>query len=129
MPPVTLALIIANVAVFLLQLAGVPLFQTFALWPPTQGPSRAPDFELWQMVSYSFLHGGLGHIFFNMFGLYMFGSSIERLFGARFYLGYYFASVVTAALTHLVVTAWLGGPPAPVVGASGGIYGLLLAYV
>ena len=128
MLPVTRALIIANVAVFLLQLGGFPLISTFALWPPAPGPSLAPGFAPWQLVTYSFLHGGMAHIFFNMFGLYMFGSSIERLFGARFYTAYYFASVVAAGLTHLAVTAWMGGPPVPVVGASGGIYGLLLAF-
>lgn len=130
MPPVTQALLIANVAVFVLDemVFGRALFAWFALWPPTSGISNAPGFQLWQLVTYSFLHGSLPHIFFNMFGLYMFGSDIERLFGARFYAGYYFASVLAAAVVHLVVTAWMGAPPVPTVGASGGLYGLLLAY-
>lgn len=128
MPPVTLNLIIANVAVFLLEAAGMPLFEWFALWPPHGSLSQAPDFAPWQLVTYSFLHASLGHIFFNMLALYMFGGEIERLFGTRYYALYYFACVVTAALTHLVVTSWLGAPPAPMVGASGGIYGLLLAF-
>ena len=122
MPPVTQSLIIANVAVFLLELSGgAPLVDLFALWPGS-------GFEPWQLVTYSFLHGGVSHIFFNMLGLYMFGSDIERLFGTRFYVAYYFASVVAAALTHLAVTGLLGTPPAPMVGASGGVYGLLLAF-
>ena len=121
-PPVTLWLLIGNVAVFLL---GIPPYSDFALWPPGGFDSR---FEPWQLVSYSFLHGGFAHIFFNMFALYMFGSEIERLFGSRFYALYYFAAVVAAALTHLVSTAWMGGAPVPMVGASGGIYGLLLAF-
>ncbi|HEX5477308.1 MAG TPA: rhomboid family intramembrane serine protease [Burkholderiales bacterium] len=122
MPPVTQSLIIANVAVYLLEMAGgAPLMQWFALWPGS-------NFMPWQLVSYAFLHGGLGHIFFNMLGLYMFGSDIERLFGSRFYLAYYFASVVAAALCHLLVTGLMGSPPVPTVGASGGIYGLLLAF-
>jgi len=121
-PPVTQTLIIANIAVFLLELAGgVPLVDWFALWPDSH-------FEPWQLVTYSFLHGGVSHIFFNMLGLYMFGSDIERLFGSRFYLAYYFASVIAAALCHLGVTALMGAPPAPMVGASGGVYGLLLAF-
>src|SRR5205085_6426049 len=121
-PPVTQALLIANIAVFLLQLSGgAPLFAWFALWP---GENFAP----WQLVTYSFLHGGLSHIFFNMFALYMFGPHIERLFGSRFYALYYFAAVVTAAVTHLIITAWMGAAPVPMVGASGGIYGLLLAF-
>jgi len=129
MPPVTQALLIANVAIFLLeQTAGMALFEWFALWPPTAGPSVGPGFQLWQLVTYSFLHGGLAHIFFNMFALYMFGSDIERLFGSRFFAAYYFVAVLAAAVCHLVVTAWMGGPPLPTVGASGGVYGLLLAY-
>ena len=130
MPPVTQALLIVNVVVFLLpQMAGMQwLFEWFALWPPTSGPSAAPSFQLWQLVTYSFLHAGMAHIFFNMFALYMFGSDIERLFGSRFFLAFYFVSVLTAAICHLVVTAWMGGPPIPTVGASGGIYGVLLAY-
>jgi membrane associated rhomboid family serine protease len=129
MPPVTQALIIANVAVYLLEMAGgASMFAWFALWPPASGPYGGPGFQLWQLVTYSFLHGSLAHIFFNMFGLYMFGSDIERLFGSRFYLGYYLASVLAAAIVHLVVTAWMGAEPYPTVGASGGVYGLLLAY-
>ncbi len=129
MPPVTQTLLIANVAIFLLeQTAGMALFEWFALWPPTAGPSVGPGFQLWQLVTYSFLHGGLAHIFFNMFALYMFGADIERLFGSRFFAAYYFVAVLAAAVCHLVVTAWMGGPPLPTVGASGGVYGLLLAY-
>jgi rhomboid family protein len=122
LPPATQALIIANVAVFLLEMSGgAPLVEWFALWP-------GRDFQPWQLVSYSFLHGGPGHLFFNMLALYMFGSDIERLFGSRFYLCYYFAAVVAAALCHLAVTFLMGSPPVPTVGASGGIYGLLLAF-
>ncbi len=99
----------------------------FGLWPPGGVDSR---FQPWQLVTYGFLHSqdNLAHIFFNMFALWMFGSEIERLFGPRFYLSFYFASVVTAALTHLLVTSLMGSPPVPMVGASGGIYGLLLAF-
>lgn len=127
MPPVTLALLIANVAVFLLQ-ANFPLVESFGLWPPASADFASPGFAPWQLVTYAFLHGSMSHILFNMFGLYMFGSEVERLFGSRFYLAYYFASVVAAGLTHLAVNALIGGPAIPVVGASGGIYGLLLAF-
>src|SRR5687767_8863769 len=124
--PVTQALLVANVLVFLLQSgSGMPILEWFALWPPGGLGSR---FEPWQMVTYSFLHGSVAHIAFNMFALYTFGAAIERLFGSRFYALYYLACVVSAALCHLVVTSWMGGPPIPTVGASGGIYGLLLAY-
>lgn len=125
MPPVTQALLIANIAVFLLQAAGMVSYEDFGLWPPGGFGSM---FEPWQLVTYAFLHGGLAHIFFNMLGLYMFGSEVERLFGSRFYVAYYFGSVVSAALCHLAVTGWMGGSPYPTVGASGGVYGLLLAF-
>jgi membrane associated rhomboid family serine protease len=97
------------------------------LWPPAAGPLGS-RFEIWQVVTYSFLHANVAHIFFNMLALYMFGGEIERLFGSRFYAAYYFVAVVSAAVTHLVVTSWMGGPPVPTVGASGGVYGLLLAF-
>ena len=93
-----------------------------ALFPPGSG------FEPWQLVTYAFLHGGFTHIFFNMLALYMFGGEIERLFGSRFFASFYFASVVSAGITHLVVTGMMGSPPVPMVGASGGIFGVLLAY-
>ncbi len=125
MPPVTQALLVANIVIFLAEMSGAVSLGEFALWPPGGFESR---FEPWQLVTYSFLHGNVAHIFFNMLALYMFGGEIERLFGSRFYALYYFASVVSAAICHLVVTAAMGLTPAPMVGASGGIYGLLLAF-
>jgi membrane associated rhomboid family serine protease len=122
MPPVTQSLLIANVLVFLLQ-TQIGDLDAFALWPPGSG-----HFAPWQLVTYGFLHGGFAHIFFNMLGLWMFGSDIERLFGSRYFLAYYFACLVSAALTQLVFTALAGGPPVPTVGASGALYGLLLAF-
>ena len=128
MPPVTGALLGANILVFVLQLAGMPLLAEFALWPPASGPRAGPEFEPWQLVTYAFLHGSLLHIGFNMLALYTFGRDVERLFGSAWYLQYYLVCVVTAALSHLAVTSWMGAPPFPTVGASGGVYGLLLAY-
>ncbi len=72
-------------------------------------------------------HGGMLHLAFNMFALYMFGGAIEQVFGTRRYVTYYVACVVSAALTQLVFAAVSGGIY-PTVGASGGIFGLLLAY-
>lgn len=128
--PVTVALLAANLLIFLLQLAGgLPLVEWFALWPPsTSGPRSGPPFELWQLLTYSFLHGSMLHLMFNLLGLYTFGRDVERLFGSVWFLQYYVVSVVVAALSHLVLSAWLGAPPYPTLGASGGIYGLLLAY-
>jgi membrane associated rhomboid family serine protease len=129
-PPITRALLIANVAVFLLQmLTGDLLVRPFALWPTAspQFPS-APSFEIWQLVSYGFLHGSLTHLLFNMLALYMFGGEVERLLGPSHYLQYYFTCVVGAALAQLVVMSNMNLPPLPTVGASGGVFGLLLAF-
>jgi membrane associated rhomboid family serine protease len=129
-PPVTRALLITNVVVFLLeQVIGEPLFIWFGLWPfGSSGFGGMPGFLPWQVITYSFLHGGLFHLFFNMFALYMFGSDIERVFGQRRYLYFYFTCVVAAAAAQLVVTAVIGGAPYPTIGASGGVFGLLLAF-
>ncbi|MGE0115523.1 MAG: rhomboid family intramembrane serine protease [Steroidobacteraceae bacterium] len=122
--PITRALIYANAGVFLVQsLSGEIILYRFALWP-----WGTPLFHEWQLVTYAFLHGGFAHLFFNMFALYMFGSEIEQVLGARRYLFYYFASVIGAAITHLVVTRLMGGVLLPTVGASGGVFGLLLAF-
>lgn len=129
MPPVTTALIVANVAAFLLQMATPGLVGPFALWP--LGASRASGgqvgFELWQVVTYGFLHGGMFHLLFNMFALYMFGSAIEQVLGSQRYAIYYGVCVITAAIAQLLV-AQATGEIYPTVGASGGVFGLLLAY-
>jgi membrane associated rhomboid family serine protease len=130
MPPVTRALLIANVAIYGLQvLTGNLLIIPFALWP-TASPQYpgAPSFEVWQLLSYGFLHGSLTHLFFNMFALYMFGGEVERLLGHRHFLVYYLVCVVGAAIAQLVVMGNMNMPPAPTVGASGGVFGLLLAF-
>ena len=130
MPPGTRRLIAANVVVFLLQsVIGTQLAMWFALWPLNASQVYGPNisFEPWQLVTYGFLHGGISHIFFNMFALYMFGSTLERVFGTRRFLVFYFASVVSAGLTQLAVTA-MTSTVHPTVGASGGVFGLLLAF-
>jgi len=130
LPPVTRALLMANVAIFVLQLlTGDLLIGPFALWPFGSPQFRgAPEFEIWQLVTYGFLHGSLTHLFFNMFALYMFGSEIERLLGSRRYLAYYMVCVIGAAVAQLVVLGGMNRPPVPTVGASGGVFGLLLAF-
>jgi membrane associated rhomboid family serine protease len=79
-------------------------------------------------VTYSFLHGNGLHLFVNMLGLFMFGSEVERVLGRQRYITYYLVSVLSAALAQLVMSALSAGPPYPTVGASGGVFGLLLAY-
>ena len=140
LPPVTRILLIANVAIFLLE--QVPSLQPFliaygALWPV--GPahfagysaSGAPvmvGFHFWQIVSYAFLHGGWMHIGFNMFALWMFGGPIEHLLGAKHYTFYYFFCAVTAAVAHLLVAQYFTHRFYPTIGASGAIFGLLVAF-
>jgi len=130
MPRATQAIIGANVVVFLLQSTmGDSLAVWFALWPLNASAVYGPEvgFEPWQLVTYGFLHGGVSHIFFNMFAVYTFGSTLEEHFGTRWYVALYFVSVVTAGLTQLGVNALMGSPY-PTLGASGGVFGLLLAF-
>lgn len=128
MPPVTTALIVANVAIYLLQSILPGLIGPFALWP--LGASQVVPgvgFYPWQLVTYAFLHGSVLHLGLNMYALYMFGSPVEQVFGTRRYLIYYFVSVLTAAFTQIAF-ALVTGNVYPTIGASGGVFGLLLAY-
>jgi len=130
MPPATAALIAANVGIFFIS-AWIPdLLMHFALWPLGDAPlfgGGSVGFAPWQLLTYAFLHGSLMHLFFNMFGLYMFGSPLEQAFGVKRYLVYYTSCVLTAALTQLLTLA-LSGEFVPTVGASGGVFGLLLGF-
>jgi len=122
-------LVAANVLVFALQTMSKGALDVLALWPlqPIDGVSY---FRPWQIVTYAFLHstGNITHLLFNMLGLWMFGAEVERYVGPRRLLACYFASVVTAALSQLYVPMIFGAPPSPTIGASGGVFGLLLAY-
>lgn len=125
LPPVTRNLLIANIAVFLLQmLFGRYLLFHGALWPLGSGL-----FQPWQIITSAFMHGGFTHILFNMFALYMFGGPIERLFGARHFTVYYFTCAIVASLLQLAVLyVFPPAQPFPTIGASGAIFGLLLAF-
>jgi len=126
--PVTFSLIVANFVVFLLQaVVGDPFLIAFALWPPQAGVG-SPPFHVWQLMTYAFLHGGFSHLALNMFALFMFGSDIERYFGPKRYAIYYFVCLVGAAFTQLFAVKLGGVEPAPTVGASGAVMGLLLAF-
>jgi membrane associated rhomboid family serine protease len=116
-------LILSNVTIFAVQeIFGLRLFfyENFALIPATFFQGR-----IWQIVTYMFLHGGLGHIFFNMFALWMFGSMLERIWGPREFLKYYLLTGIAGGLSYALFNF---GSPIPTVGASGAIYGLLVAY-
>ncbi|MGH8739162.1 MAG: rhomboid family intramembrane serine protease [Burkholderiales bacterium] len=124
LPPVTRGLILANVAVYLLQQAlGDPMIIFLGLWP-----LGTHAFQPWQVVTYGFLHGGVMHIFVNMFALYMFGGQLERLFGPKRFLNLYLASIITAGLSQLAYASFIGADPYPTIGASGGVFGVLLAF-
>lgn len=121
-PPAVKHLLIINVIFFVaLSTSGIGqfLFQYGALWPLGSGL-----FQPWQLISYMFLHGGFMHIFFNLFALWMFGQSIENYWGTKRFTYFYFLTGVGAALLHMVI----GGGGAPTIGASGAVYGILLAF-
>lgn len=128
MPPFTQALIIVNILGYLLEMMlGGVMLQWFALWPGA-GLGGLPWAAPWQLITYSFLHAGVTHLAFNMFGLWMFGADLERVWGGKRLAIAYFASVLTGGLAQLLVGAVFGAYGGPVVGASGGVFGLLLGY-
>jgi membrane associated rhomboid family serine protease len=119
LPRVVRALLIANVAVFLLEyVTNGQLLDLFALWP-----LNTRLFRPWQLVSYAFLHLNVAHIAINMFGLWLFGRALENLWGSRRFAFYYLACIFTAAATQLLLQSSVA-----VIGASGGVFGLLLGY-
>ncbi|AKK67186.1 rhomboid family intramembrane serine protease [Xanthomonas translucens] len=134
LPPVTQALLIGNVAVFLLQLLlGDDTFAPFMLWPISNFDAFSPgqNFQIWQLLTYGFLHGGFSHLLFNMLALYMFGGPLEQTWGNKRFLTYYLVCVAGAGLCQVLVGWWAvsnGGDPYPTLGASGGVFGLLLAF-
>jgi membrane associated rhomboid family serine protease len=117
-PPVAIGIIAVCVAVFLLQNISAQL----ALWPLYSG-----YFAPWQLITYAFLHGGFNHIFFNMFALWMFGLPVEKVWGSLRFAEYYFICVLGAGVIQLLVQ-YLSGEVYPTIGASGAVFGLLLAY-
>jgi len=123
MPTLTRNLLIANGLAFLLQqVLGYSFSSLFALWPLASG-----RFMPWQLASYAFMHANLMHLAFNMYGLWMFGSELERIWGPRRLALFYGASVLAAAMAQLAVSALLGNP-APTIGASGGLFGLMIGF-
>ena len=137
MPPVVKNILLANGVMFVatLLLDKADIFELFALFPV-----GSPFFKIWQPVSYMFLHGGFSHLFFNMFALWMFGRDLELEMGSKRFLLYYFVCGVGAAIIQqLMARIDLAGIPeqsiaymqylcTPTVGASGAVFGLLLAF-
>jgi membrane associated rhomboid family serine protease len=128
-PTIIFFLLIANGLVYAVQRLLGPnnfLDQYFALWPIG---SPWADFYPWQLVTYGFMHSDrdIMHIVFNLFMLWMFGRELEVLMGPRRFLTYYMTCVVGAGIVQLIVAGLQGGGY-PTVGASGGVFGLLLAF-
>jgi membrane associated rhomboid family serine protease len=123
LPPVTKVFMLVCVAVFCAQLLLGRWFEgLLALWPLASG-----NFMPWQVLSYAFLHGDMAHLFFNMLGLWMFGGELERLWGQKRFIHFLLASALAAALVQIVWTMVIGSR-VPTVGASGALFGLLLAF-
>ncbi len=121
-PPAVKHLLIVNLLVFVALIN--PMLYRFlmefgALWPIGSGL-----FIPTQLVTYMFLHAGFGHIIFNLFALWIFGQGIENFWGTKRFATYYFLTGIGAALIHM----WIGGTGAPTVGASGAVFGILLAF-
>ncbi len=128
-PPGVRLLLIVNVGLFLftsilpINLAN-PFFDIFAFWPYL----ALPRLMVWQFVTYMFLHANFAHIFFNMFTLWMFGRRLEYRWGTKEFLRFFLICGVGAALGHMVAAFFMHISRDPIVGASGGIMGLLVAY-
>ncbi len=120
----TIALIAANVVMFLVTWQAPRTVPTLALVPVLVLQYG----WWWQIVSYMFVHGGFAHIFFNMLTLFLFGRQLEQRMGSSEYLLFYFVSGIGAGLVTLLVNYNTGMGMVPVVGASGAIFGLLLAF-
>ena len=133
LPRVTKALLIANAVVFLLQMVlGDAAMAPLMLWPFGSGDTYSgAGFLPWQLLTYGFMHGSFAHLLFNMLALLMFGAPLAHTWGERRFLTFFLVCVLGAAVCQLAVGAWTmseGGAAYPTVGASGGVFGLLLAY-
>lgn len=125
MPPVVKQLIMINVAVFMFQLILGSAEPQFKRWLGLVPALVSHKFTIWQFFTYMFLHGSIGHIFINMFVLWMFGSELEREWGSKSFLRYYFITGIGAGFIYYLSAF---NSPAPTIGASGAIFGLLVAF-
>lgn len=123
-PPGLKWLLISNVAVFLIQwFTGNAFTRPFALVPA----DLIAHFAVWELVTYMFLHGGISHILWNMFALWMFGSMLEQAWGTRRFLQLYFFSGIGAGVCVALLAFVFGGAGVATIGASGAIFGVMLA--
>lgn len=129
LPPVTLYLLWILTGTFALQwLVGDAMVRWFALWPVGSEGFGGGGFLPWQLVTYAALHGDFIHLFFNAFMVWMLGAMLESQWGARRYVQFVLACVLTAGVVHLLFGLAGVFPPGPALGISGLAYGLLLAY-
>jgi membrane associated rhomboid family serine protease len=133
-PPVIKNLLIINAAVFFVQLlasnlllGGKPLWYILNMWFALNPLTDGFNFQIWQLITYQFMHGGFSHIFFNMFMLWMFGMEIENIWGSKKFLIYYLICGIAAGLAQLFI-APLFSTPALTIGASGAIFGVMIAF-
>lgn len=140
-PPIIKNLLIINIAVFFLQMilnnisfGGYPgwyIINKYLALNPLTGLDAAGqpyNFQIWQLFTYQFLHGGFMHLFFNMFALWIFGIELENLFGSQKFLFYYLMCGVGAGLLHILASPIFDAVSAPTIGASGAVYGVLIAF-
>jgi membrane associated rhomboid family serine protease len=143
-PPVLKNLIIINVAVFFIQMifdnisfGGVPgayIFNRYLALNPLTGidPVGLPNnFQIWQLLTYQFMHANFTHILFNMFALWMFGMEIENMMGPKKFLTYYLACGLGAGLFQLLLAPLFSSamaPMGPTIGASGAVFGVMIAF-
>lgn len=140
-PPVIKNLLIITGAVYLIQvilaevvIGGFPGWYILNKWfalNPLSGVDAAGqpfNFQVWQLITYIFMHGSFSHILFNMFALWMFGMEIENLWGSKKFLTFYLLTGVVAGIFQLFLPPLFGAMPAPTIGASGAVYGVLIAF-
>jgi membrane associated rhomboid family serine protease len=134
-PPVIKNLLIINVVVFFIQMlannltiGGKPLWYVLNMWFALNPFGDGYNFQIWQLITYQFMHGSFTHILFNMFALWMFGMEIENYWGSQKFLIYYLLCGIAAGLFQLFLNPLLGAQPAVTIGASGAIYGVLIAF-
>ncbi|MDC7245337.1 MAG: rhomboid family intramembrane serine protease [Sphaerochaetaceae bacterium] len=120
---VTVKLIIANVAVFILTMVSRQLYVALAMVPGY----IVYNHWYWQFMTYMFVHGGISHLFFNMFGLYIFGTPVERQLGSREFLLYYLLTGTLSGIFSFFAYL-IGGVNVVLVGASGAIFSVMFAF-
>jgi membrane associated rhomboid family serine protease len=140
-PPVLKNLIIINVAVFFVQMifenisfGGVPgayLFNHYLALNPISGNDALGlpnNFQIWQLITYQFMHANFTHILFNMFALWMFGMEIENMMGPKKFLTYYLSCGLGAGLLQILLSPFFSTAMGPTIGASGAVFGIMIAF-